>query len=77
MLQCDRENHREVSKEKGNELANKLKCKFLESSAKDRVNVTESFFELVQAIKAYRVLHVPKEVIGERKETKKKLCALV
>jgi GTPase KRas protein len=76
-LQCDLESHREVPKEKGMELANKLKCKFLESSAKDRINVTESFFELVQAIKNYRVIHTPKEFSTDKKESRKRLCTLL
>jgi len=59
---CDLEPSREVSKEKGQELANKLRCKFLESSAKDRLNVSESFYELVRAIKKYRINHQPKAV---------------
>lgn len=54
-----------------------MKCKFLESSAKDRINVTESFFELVQAIKAYRTLHAPKEFPADKKESRKKICALL
>jgi GTPase KRas protein len=74
---CDLEANREVPKEKGMELANKLKCKFLESSAKERINVTESFFELVQAIKAYRTLHAPREFPTDKKESRKKLCTLL
>eukprot|EP00026_Physarum_polycephalum_P015858 Phypoly_transcript_16648.p1 GENE.Phypoly_transcript_16648~~Phypoly_transcript_16648.p1 ORF type:complete len:194 (+),score=27.40 Phypoly_transcript_16648:107-688(+) len=76
---CDLESHREVPKEKGVELANKLKCKFLESSAKERINVTESFFELVQAIKAYRVVHdKTREPGSEKKEgTRKKPCIVL
>jgi GTPase KRas len=76
-MQCDLEQAREVSKEKGMELANKLKCKFLESSAKERINVTESFFELVQAIKAYRTVHTPKEVVEKKNNERRKLCALL
>lgn len=62
---------------KGTELAQILKCKFLESSAKDRINVTESFFELVQAIKAYRVIHTPKDADAQKKSDKKRLCAVL
>lgn len=76
-MQCDLEKDREVPKEKGIELANKLKCKFLESSAKDRINVTESFFELVQAIKAYRAIHAPKDADPQKKSDRKRLCAVL
>ncbi len=75
-LQCDLEQSREVPKEKGEELAKKLKCKFLESSAKDRVNVTESFYELVKEIKQYRTIHTPKEELEQRR-TRKSKCNLL
>lgn len=38
---CDLEQEREVAKEKGEALAKEINCKFMESSAKTKVNVSE------------------------------------
>jgi len=45
---------REVTTEQGLQLAASLDCKLLESSAKTRTNVVESFHELVREIKKMR-----------------------
>jgi len=47
---------REVTTEQGQQLAATLHCKFLESSAKSRTNVVESFHEIVREIKKMRAL---------------------
>jgi len=73
---CDLEQSREVPKEKGEELAKKLRCKFLESSAKERINVTESFFELVREIKAFRKLS-PMEPAEMAKKERRSRCSLL
>jgi len=73
---CDLEQSREVPREKGDELAHKLKCKFLESSAKERVNVTESFYELVREIKAFRKL-TPDPVDQAVKKERRSRCILL
>jgi len=74
---CDLEESREVSKEKGSELAHKLKCKFLETSAKDRVNVSECFYELVRDIHKYRLAHAPKEPTEHKPNKQKTKCSLL
>ncbi|KAK5581448.1 hypothetical protein RB653_001481 [Dictyostelium firmibasis] len=51
---CDLNEYREVSTAEGEELAKKLNCKFLETSAKERINVSESFYELVREVKKAR-----------------------
>eukprot|EP01115_Flamella_aegyptia_P005861 TRINITY_DN2465_c0_g1_i2.p1 TRINITY_DN2465_c0_g1~~TRINITY_DN2465_c0_g1_i2.p1 ORF type:complete len:192 (-),score=62.21 TRINITY_DN2465_c0_g1_i2:211-786(-) len=51
---CDLVSEREVPKEKGEELARELGCKFMECSAKTKINVTEAFHELVREIKRYK-----------------------
>jgi GTPase KRas protein len=40
-----------VSAHEGRELAKSFDCPFLETSARTRINVEESFFELVREIK--------------------------
>jgi GTPase KRas protein len=47
----DLESERQVSKQEGYELARQFGCPFLESSAKSRINVEETFFELVRGIR--------------------------
>jgi GTPase KRas protein len=61
---CDLEADRQVSSSEGQELAKNFGCPFFESSAKTRVNVEESFYELVREIR--------KELQGEQANKKKK-----
>ena len=56
---CDLEEHREVSVDEGKELARKFKCPFFETSAKARLNVEESFSEVVRQIKKRRQQNNP------------------
>lgn len=49
---ADLEDKRQVTKQQGQELAQKFNAPFLETSAKKNTNVTEAFFELVRRIKA-------------------------
>ena len=42
-----------VSKEEGMALARSFGCKFMETSAKQRINVEQSFYELVREIRKY------------------------
>jgi len=48
---CDLESERQVSKAEGQELAKSFGAPFMETSAKARVNVEESFFQLVREIR--------------------------
>uniref|UniRef100_A0A0N5ANJ1 Ras-related protein Rab-8A n=1 Tax=Syphacia muris TaxID=451379 RepID=A0A0N5ANJ1_9BILA len=48
---CDIESKRQVSRERGEKLAIEYGTKFLETSAKSNVNVTEAFFTLARDIK--------------------------
>jgi len=50
---CDLECDRKVSKEEGEAVAKKLKCVFMEASAKTKVNVHEAFHALVREITQY------------------------
>jgi len=51
---CDLEDERKISKEEGQQLATELGCKFMEASAKRKINVDEMFTELVKEIMAFR-----------------------
>lgn len=50
---CDLESDRVVSEAEGRAMAQQFKCSFMETSAKKRVNVEESFYELVREIRRY------------------------
>jgi len=50
---CDLESERKVSQAEGRELAKSFNCRFIETSAKTRTNVDESFFTLVREIRRY------------------------
>ena len=48
---CDLESERTVSADEGRELANKLNIPFVETSAKDSINVEQAFLRMAQDIK--------------------------
>lgn len=50
---CDLESERVVSQEEGMAMAQSFKCRFMETSAKKRINVEQSFYELVREIRRY------------------------
>jgi GTPase KRas protein len=50
---CDLENERQVSFEEGQELARQINCQFIETSAKQRINVEDGFYQLVREIREY------------------------
>lgn len=50
----DLQNDRQVSKEEGTQLAQKIGASFFEGSAKDGTNVEEAFFQLVRLIRDFR-----------------------
>jgi GTPase KRas protein len=52
---CDLENERQVTTQEGEDLAKSWNCPFFETSAKTRVNVEESFFQLVREIRKVNV----------------------
>lgn len=64
----DLEAERNVSTAEAQELGRKLKIPYLESSAKNRINVDASFHDLVRAIRrSNEVLDVPVKKQGKRK----------
>ncbi len=50
---CDLEGERQVSREEGAQLARQFGCKFIETSAKSRINVENAFYDLVREIRRY------------------------
>ncbi|KAI9795652.1 MAG: Ras GTPase [Piccolia ochrophora] len=50
---CDLESERQVAKQEGESLARSFGCKFIETSAKSRINVDNSFYDIVREIRRY------------------------
>ncbi|KAI8065605.1 ras-like protein 1 [Gongronella butleri] len=50
---CDLKAERQVSSQEGLDISKEFGCQFLETSAKQRVNVDEAFFEVVRDIRKY------------------------
>jgi len=50
---CDLEGERQVSKQEGESLARSFGCKFIETSAKSRINVDNAFYDIVREIRRY------------------------
>jgi len=71
----DLESERQVSKAEGQDLAKNFNCPFMETSAKTRINVEESFFELVREIR--KQSGGGKADAKKGAKTKKKLMCLV
>jgi len=68
----DLENERTVSTAEAQEVTRRLKIPYLESSAKQRINVDASFHDLVRAIRrSNEVLEVP-----QKKQKTRKCCIL-
>lgn len=61
---CDLTSDRVVSVEEGKALARKFKCRYVETSARLRVNVQESFYYLVREMR--------KDASSVRRDTRKK-----
>ncbi|KAL4904961.1 ras-like protein [Aspergillus multicolor] len=50
---CDLEKERVVTEQEGENLARQFGCKFIETSAKSRINVENAFYDLVREIRRY------------------------
>ncbi|MCJ1362628.1 Ras GTPase [Acarospora aff. strigata] len=50
---CDLDGERQVSKQEGETVARQFGCKFIETSAKSRINVDNAFFDIVREIRRY------------------------
>jgi len=50
---CDLESERAVRQQEGRDMAAHFNCKFIETSAKSRINVDEAFYNLVREIRRY------------------------
>uniref|UniRef100_K3WRR9 Uncharacterized protein n=1 Tax=Globisporangium ultimum (strain ATCC 200006 / CBS 805.95 / DAOM BR144) TaxID=431595 RepID=K3WRR9_GLOUD len=76
---CDLESQRQVSKSEGEQLARRWGCAFMETSAKERINNEDCFYQVVREIrKAERPVRQERPVAVKEKEPKKKhLCTIL
>lgn len=74
---CDLENERQVSTQEGRELAKQFQCKFIESSAKQKINVDEAFYSLVREIRRFNKETQQGKPGGPSKPAKKLKCAIL
>merc|ERR1711997_254883 len=69
--------HRAVSSEECQNMAKQLKTPYIESSAKNRMNVDQAFYELVRLIRKFQALERPISPTTRTKEKSKPLCNLI
>ncbi|XP_054774340.1 ras-related protein R-Ras2-like [Lytechinus pictus] len=74
---ADLEDSRVVSAQEAKELGNELKLKYLEASAKTRMNVDDSFFELVRRIRKFQADENPPITAHQRKPNGKRPCTIL
>jgi small GTP-binding protein len=67
---------RQVSKEQGEQLAGALRCRFIETSAKTKLNVENAFMQLAEMVVARAAAKGPSEV-PEKPSESKKSCVLL
>ena len=71
---CDLEAERQVTTSQADGLAKSMGCGFFETSAKERINVEQTFYDLVRAIRTHRqATDSPKH----KKAKKKSPCRLL
>jgi GTPase SAR1 family protein len=71
-VDLEREGQREVSTEEGQQLATGLGCLFFEASAKEMINVEETFLELTRAIRKRSKAQADAEADAGGKKKRKK-----
>lgn len=64
---CDLENERQITTQEGVERARHWSIPFFETSAKDKINVDESFFELVREIRRGKYLDKQPKITQKEK----------
>jgi GTPase KRas protein len=64
---CDLVDKREVSESEGHNLSEKFGFKFKETSAKNRINVEESFYDLVRLIRGVYNKDIKKDIVKKSK----------
>jgi len=74
---ADLDKNRQVSRDECENMAKQLKTPYIECSAKNRMNVDQSFFELVRLIRKFQALERPVTSQKPSKETSKSKCNIL
>lgn len=74
---ADLDHQRQITLDEGQQLARQLKVTYMEASAKIRMNVDQSFHELVRVIRKFQEQECPPSPEPTRKEKDKKGCHCV
>jgi len=76
---CDLDSQRQVSKAEGEQLARRWGCAFMETSAKERINNEDCFYQVVREIrKAERPVRTQAPVtVKEKPQKKRSLCTIL
>lgn len=76
---CDRVTEREVTREEGMQMAKRLACEFIETSAKTCVNVERAFYQVVKIIRAQRegLRNGPKGNKGNKRDKPRVNCTIL
>ena len=64
---CDLAEHRKVSKEEGQKLADEWECPFFETSALTRINDAEIFYQAVREVQRYQRKATPDPEVKDKK----------
>ncbi|KAI8920733.1 small GTPase superfamily [Entophlyctis helioformis] len=73
---CDLEHERVVSQQEGRDMAKNMRAKFLEASARSRVNVDEAYYTLVRSIRDDNK-RPSMANLAEKKKKKKTKCLVM
>lgn len=73
----DLQNERKVSYQKGKKLGETFEVPFFETSAKEKINDYEIFFQIVREINKYRSKERRRESISKPKLKKNKKCCII
>ncbi|TYZ60706.1 hypothetical protein PybrP1_004723 [[Pythium] brassicae (nom. inval.)] len=75
---CDLDSQRQVAKGEGEQLARRWGCAFMETSAKERINNEDCFYQVVREIrKAERPVRQERPAAVKEKPKKRSLCMIL
>ncbi|GAA5795132.1 ras-like protein 1 [Helicostylum pulchrum] len=77
---CDLDSGRQVTSQEGKELADYYGCEFVESSAKERINVDQAFHAVVRDIRKYNKVQETRKSLAPivpQEKTESKCCILM
>jgi len=74
---CDLEKDREVSVMEGKSFADSIGAPFYETSAKNRINVEEGFYQLVRQVRKWNSMVQEEKVPDDKGKRKRRFCRII